>query len=229
MNNSVYLTDLDFIIRSISKLDGKFDDPYTVVHLVVTENFERDSFVFASKYVAGKVYQRLWQYKRQQLLQYIASSFPCGLVGRLRDALFKIHAHSIIQKGGQFKVRELTESEEFLRARTIEIPKSELCEYEGGQVNGKLEARSTYFFIANSTAIFQVNSRNDYPCKESDIDNVVQLMGDPGEPKLYFVVTSDRFKTFKYQKYHSEDGQELEAPTFDSTKRLKQFVLAIDI
>ncbi|KAI3659937.1 hypothetical protein MP638_004964 [Amoeboaphelidium occidentale] len=184
LNNSVCSPDMDFIIRSISKLDGKYDEPYNIVHLVVTENFERDSFVFASKYVAGKVYERLWQYKRQQLLQFIASPVPCGLVGCLRDALSKIHAHSIIQKDGSFKVRELTESEEQSETRTIEIPKSELCEYEGEQENGKIEARSTYLFMADNTAIFQVNTRNDFPCKESDIDNVVQLMGDPEGPRI---------------------------------------------
>lgn len=59
-----------------------------LIHLVATEDFGLDCYRFASEYVADKVFERLLDQKRNDLITFIATSNEIQDLGSLRGALF---------------------------------------------------------------------------------------------------------------------------------------------
>jgi hypothetical protein len=241
LDRAIEAVDLDVIVQAIGNLDIRKGASHRLVHLLVKEGFHSDVYVFASKYVVDRIYPKLLQDKRQQLIGFLAVSDGIGELGPLRGILFERYAHSIIQNGGKFRVRELQESMR-CEETTVDIPRSRLVVFDrelsfneigDGYVYEKPKSKnyeSVDSFIRKLSAMFQMTGARNHPCKQSGINKVVHLMGNPKVPLLYFVVPNDRFDNFVYQKYVGSDGKILQdGPYFNTVKRVKQFVLSIDL
>ena len=68
-----------------------------------------------------------------------------------------------------------------------------------------------------------------HPCKQAGIHKVLNHLGNPENPLLYFIVPKDRFSDFKYQKFEDAQGKILKEPTYLNVKQVRQFVLAIEL
>ncbi|OWY94502.1 hypothetical protein PHMEG_00035739 [Phytophthora megakarya] len=55
--------------------------------------------------------------------------------------------------------------------------------------------------IIKPYVLFQATIAHKHPCKPVDLHNILTLLRDPETPRLYFVLPSDRFIGFRYQRY----------------------------
>ena len=70
----------------------------------------------------------------------------------------------------------------------------------------------------------------DHPCKQTGLRDVLEILGNPLKPELYFVVPPDRFASFKYQSYYGTDGKVLsENGIVANVRKLSQFVLTFEL
>jgi hypothetical protein len=67
-----------------------------------------------------------------------------------------------------------------------------------------------------------------HSCKQVGINKALELLKNPNNPELYFVVPEDRFETFTYQNYQGTDGHVLQQPSV-KIQKLKQFALEIKL
>ncbi len=51
-----------------------------------------------------------------------------------------------------------------------------------------------------------MTSAKDHPCKQTGLRDVLEILGNPLKPELYFIVPPDRFASFMCQRYHGTDG-----------------------
>ena len=78
--------------------------------------------------------------------------------------------------------------------------------------------------------LFQMTCAKDHPCKQTGLCNVLEILGNPSNPILYFVVPRDRFASFQYQKYHGKNGKVLAPNDINlNVKEISQFVLTFEL
>jgi hypothetical protein len=100
-------TNLSSVIDSFGKSDASAEASSRLIHVSVKDDFNRDTYLFASGYVADEVYKREYEKNRENLIAFISASDGIGETSTLRGTLFERHAHRLIAKGGIFNVREL--------------------------------------------------------------------------------------------------------------------------
>ncbi|KAG3148220.1 hypothetical protein PC128_g23648 [Phytophthora cactorum] len=76
------------------------------------KRFANEYFVFASQYVQQEVYKRLYVKDKQKLVDFISASDGIGALAVLRGHLFEGHVHSVLPRGGAFRIRRLIDNGE---------------------------------------------------------------------------------------------------------------------
>jgi hypothetical protein len=243
LDDAIKAVDLELLVKAVGNPEASDSAAHRLIHLNVEENFLTRHYLFASDYVADQVYLQLYQKKREQLIQFLAVSQGVGDVGVLRGILFERHAHTVIQNGGSFQVRQLVRNGPDIACPNIQIPKcllhlfdndGEMTEqqvadrwvYERPKINN---SESVDSFIRKGPFLFQMTGARYHPCKQVGLHKVLNLLASPLDAKLFFVVPQDLFENFIYQKYEGSDGKKLDQPSYVNVKRLQQFVLAIDL
>ncbi|EPZ32841.1 hypothetical protein O9G_004888 [Rozella allomycis CSF55] len=220
LDSAILSVDLDGLVKAIGNPDVYDLPAHRLVHITVLDDFIYVTYAFASDYVADAVYSRLYVSKRQQLLNFIAASDSFGDLGVIRGVLFERFAHSIIQNGGTFKVRELFENgtrgpdeEVIFEPSRLVVFEQELEDIGDDNVYEKPKTKiyeAVDSFIRKIAAMFQMTGERYHPTKQAGVQKVLNLMNNPEHPRLYFVVPKDRFTNFSYQKYVGANGQNLE-------------------
>ena len=243
LDNAITAVDLDLLFKAIGNPEASDTAAHRLIHINVAEDFCTIHYLFASEYVADQVYLQLYQKKREQLIQFLAVSQGVGDVGVLRGILFERHAHTVIQNGGSFQVRQLVNNGSDIACHNIRIPKCvlHLFDNDGEMTEQQVADRWVYerpkinnyesvdSFIRKGPFLFQMTGARYHPCKQTGLHKVLTLLNGPPGAKLFFVVPQDRFKSFTYQKYEGSDGKKLDQPSYANVKTLQQFVLAIDL
>ncbi|GMF09181.1 unnamed protein product [Phytophthora lilii] len=80
-----------------------------LLHNRVSSDFDSDYFIFASEYVQQEVYKRLYETDKRKLLEFIAVSNDVGAQAVLRRQLFEGHVHSVLPRGGTYRVWQLVD------------------------------------------------------------------------------------------------------------------------
>ncbi|RKP20608.1 hypothetical protein ROZALSC1DRAFT_19110 [Rozella allomycis CSF55] len=240
LDSAILSVDLDGLVKAIGNPDVYDLPAHRLVHITVLDDFIYVTYAFASDYVADAVYSRLYVSKRQQLLNFIAASDSFGDLGVIRGVLFERFAHSIIQNGGTFKVRELFENstrgpdeEVIFEPSRLVVFEQELEDIGDDNVYEKPKTKiyeAVDSFIRKIAAMFQMTGARYHPPKQAGVHKVLNLMNNPEHPRLYFVVPKDRFTNFSYQKYVGANGQKLETGlSYRNVQKVRQFVLSIDV
>ncbi|GMF31914.1 unnamed protein product [Phytophthora lilii] len=100
--------DLDLLANACGKEDAHDEKvSHRLLHYRVNSDFDSDYFEFASEYVQQEVYKRLYEKDKRKLLEFIAASDGVGALAVLRGHLFEGHVHSVLPRGGTFRVRQL--------------------------------------------------------------------------------------------------------------------------
>ncbi|OAJ42042.1 hypothetical protein BDEG_25546 [Batrachochytrium dendrobatidis JEL423] len=220
----------DFLDKAlnISNIDS-------IVKSFVKDGFHSGPYQFASDYVVDEIYSRVYARDRDHLIRFVSVAREIGGTGQLNRVLFEKHAHTVIAKGGSFKIRDLRTKLE----STLQLPMdlSTLLFSNNSQVQ---DATNCYFRpISNifesvdsfikPNLLFQMTGAKDHPCKQTGICNVLEILGNPSKPGLYCVVPPDRFACFTRQSYHGTDGQVLsQNNTIASVEKLTRFVLTFE-
>ncbi len=170
-------------------------------------------------------------------MRFISASQGIGETGQLRGTLFEKHAHAVISRGGSFKIRDLQTGE----VGTMELPSNLSLFLYSSDDEAFKGATNCYFRPVSKTfesidsfikpdILFQMTTANEPPCKQTGLRDILNVLGNPSNPRLHFVVPPDRFGTFKYQNYIGAAGQVLsENNICKNVKTLSQFVLTFEI
>ncbi|OAJ41341.1 hypothetical protein BDEG_24962 [Batrachochytrium dendrobatidis JEL423] len=207
-----------------------------LIHISVKDGFHSGPYQFAFDYVADKIYSRVYEKNRNNLIKFLSAAEEIGETGQLRGILFEKYAHTVIAKGGSFKIRDLRTGSE----STLQLPMdlSTLLFSNNSQVQ---DATNCYFRPISNTfesvdsfikpnLLFQMTCAKDHPCRQAGLRNVLEILGNPSKPGLYFVVPPDRFACFTRQSYLGVDGRVvLETNTIASVRMLTQFVLTFEL
>jgi hypothetical protein len=185
---------------------------------------------------------QLYETKRGDLIQFLSVSQGVGDVGVLRGILFERHAHTVIANGGVFQIRQLLDStltpQDSDTPREIQLPRVPQLVFDNDEhvrsVDGFYFRPLVFNYesvdsFEKPNALFQMTGAKKHPCKQVGIHNVLNLLDQPINPSLFFVVPKDRFANFKYQKYEDSNGKPMKEPTYANVKKVKQFVLAIEL
>ena len=239
LDNAIMAVDLDLLVKAIGNREASDSATHRLLHLNVADDFGTIHYMFASEYVADQVYLQLYTRKRDELLQFLAVSQGVGDVGVLRGVLFERHAHTMISNGGTFQTRELLDPNfndspmlmlQFLASRQLVFDSdSEVQSSDGYYYRPRTNNYESVDSFQKPNLLFQMTGARKHPCKQVGIHKVLNLLGNPVSPLLYFIVPKDRFSDFKYQKYEDSSGKIMHQSTFANVKNIRQFVLAIEL
>ncbi|EGF77367.1 hypothetical protein BATDEDRAFT_27719 [Batrachochytrium dendrobatidis JAM81] len=235
LDKALNISNIDSVVKSFGKYGENLDASSCLIHISVSDGFHSGPYQFASDYVVDEIYNRVYARDRDHLIRFVSVTREIGETGQLNRVLFEKHAHTIIAKGGSFKIRDLRTKLE----STLQLPMdlSTLLFSNNSQVQ---DATNCYFRpISNifesvdsfikPNLLFQMTGAKDHPCKQTGICGVLEILGNPSKPELYFVVPPDRFACFTRQSYHGTDGRVLsQNDTIASVEKLTRFVLTFE-
>ncbi|KAI8894042.1 hypothetical protein BC833DRAFT_531060 [Globomyces pollinis-pini] len=239
LDSAIKAVDLDLLVKAIGNLEASDSATHRLLHLNVADDFCTIQYFLASEYVADQVYLQLYTRQCDELIQFLSISQGVGDVGVLRDVLFERHAHAVISNGGAFQIRELLDPNfnnsptlmlQFLASRQLVFDSdSEVQSSEGYYYRPRINNYESVDSFQKPNLLFQMTGTRKHPCKQVGIHKVLNLLGNPVSPILYFVVPKDRFSDFKYQKYEDSSGNIMQQPSYANVKNIRQFVLAIEL
>ena len=237
LNEALDISNIDSVVESFGGSGAKADASSRLIHRSVRDGFHSGPYQFASAFVVDEIYSRVYVKDRDHLIRFLSATQGIGETGQLRGTLFEKHAHTVISKGGSFKIRDLQTAQE----RTLELPldftiflySSNDSEFQNA-FNCYFRPVSKIFESVDSfikpNLLFQMTGAKDHPCKQTGLRDVLEILGNPLKPELYFVVPPDRFASFKYQSYHGTDGKVLsQKGIVANVRKLSQFVLTFEL
>ena len=110
LDNAIKTCSWDNIYRCLIDPDSAEDASHKLVHLRAKDNGPlHDSYetTLASKYVAGKVFERAGVARVQHLRELLMGTLGEASVNSAAGQMFELFAHHAIQKGGSFKASTL--------------------------------------------------------------------------------------------------------------------------
>ncbi|WAQ86016.1 hypothetical protein PtA15_6A646 [Puccinia triticina] len=134
-----------------------------------------------------------------------------------RGMLFEIYAHHVLQEGGSFEVRRLTKGDppSGLDNR-ITFPAAKRRTFQtydevdlGQNVFWEPESKHnpSIDLLRGPANFFQVTVSETHPIKYHGLRKALKRVKSKSHPRLYFVVPSNIYPTYKYQHYHTQDGK----------------------
>ncbi|KAJ1547754.1 hypothetical protein HK096_000228 [Nowakowskiella sp. JEL0078] len=238
LQSAISSVDLNILIHSIGNPEAPEMAAHRLVHMIVDKNFTLTSYRFASEFVIENVYQNLLSQSRQQLIQFLAASHGIDSFAVLRGTLFERHAHTVIRNGGTFRIRQLKAEKSVVLESTLTLPQLPVFVFDTDSqilttMNSYLLPKHNNFESVDSfikpNLLFQMTSAKKHPCKHAGLHRVLNLLGSPLNPQLYFVVPMDQFESFGFQKYEDSKGKIMNMPIYMNVKSINQFVLGIEL
>uniref|UniRef100_M4B8L9 Uncharacterized protein n=1 Tax=Hyaloperonospora arabidopsidis (strain Emoy2) TaxID=559515 RepID=M4B8L9_HYAAE len=232
---------------------------HRVLHIIVEDDFNNEGYVFASRHVLNMVYHKVFAENRGRLLAFLSSCSKIDSFAVVYGLLFETYVHSILPRGGTFRVRRLTEGSKKKAAggekgeskitRVItdeDVEEVVLRERKATIFEGNIRVAAddppTYLRPASGNfesvdamgtpnELFQMTCAKVHPCKRQGLRRVLDMLGNPAEPRLYFVVPADIFGDFEFQNYQKSGRKKANdiLDTDDKMKELKQYVMEIPL
>jgi hypothetical protein len=249
LKEALDVSNINSVVDSYGGSGEKADASSRLIHRSVKEGFHSGPYQFASAYVVDEIYSRVYANDRVNLIRFLSTSQGVSETGQLRGTLFEKHAHTVLANGGPFKIRDLSLSTE--NALQIAKPEKEeeskldlptdLTTFLYSSDNSDFQAAQNCYFrpvsknfesvdsFIKPNLLFQMTGAKDHPCKQTGLRDALKILGNPKEPKLYFVVPPDRFESFKYQSYHGKDGMVLKKGPNQYVKKISQYVLTFKL
>nr|BAP69148.1 RxLR effector candidate protein [Hyaloperonospora arabidopsidis Emoy2] len=231
------------LTASVESSGVESDVSHRLLHFRVNPDFCYKCLDFASVYVAQKVFERLYERGRRDLIDFLAASHQLSEDAVKRGILFERFALSVLSQGGTFESRQLKPKdsatggdEDECKSNCVGVDSDgDVTMYKrAGSGCVKLRPRESLFFkgvyevtradvgkflqpasrnfepvdaMAKPDELFQVTCAQVHPCKHNGLLKALEMLGNPDEPRLYFVVPPDVFEGFEYQDYHTVKGE----------------------
>ena len=236
LNVALDISNIDSVVESLGRSGEKADASSRLIHRSVMDGFHSGPYEFASAYVVDEIYNRVYAKDRSHLIRFLSATEGIGETGQLRGILFEKHAHTVIVKGGLFKIRDLHTK----MVSTLKLP-NDLTSFLFSN-NSQIENATNCYFrpvskifesvdsFIKPDLLFQMTGAKNHPCKQTGLRDVLNILDNPSNPVLYFVVPPDLFDSFTYQSYHGKDGKVLSQERIvASVQKLSQFVLTFEL
>ena len=231
------VSNIDAVLESFGDSGEEADASSRLIHRSVRDGFHSGPYQFASAYVVDEIYRRVYAKDRGHLIRFLSATQGIGNTGQLRGVLFEKHAHTVLAKGGSFKIRNLETKVE----STLHLP-NDLTTFMYSSNDAQFQAAQNRYFrpaskifesvdsFIKSNLLFQMTGAKNHPCKQTGLRDVLNILGNPQNPELYFVVPPDRFDSFTYQSYHGTNGKVLSRNgILSNVKKVSQFVLTFEL
>jgi len=201
------------------------DVSHVIVHIKSKKPYTTMTIDFGSKYIGEQVYQHFAAEAEQDLVQFLRASDGQGEYAALRGLVFEGRAHKQLQKGGEFKVRDLDTNKitkiqisptTLQTISTLEFPYDPTLYCQ--PIVGNFAAVDSWI---DGKGFFQMTISPTHPIKRKKMETLV----DASKMNLiYFVVPSGKVcDEFIKQKF--QDGNKIvSAPKLHT---LKQYVLEL--
>uniref|UniRef100_A0AAV1TQG9 Crinkler effector protein N-terminal domain-containing protein n=1 Tax=Peronospora matthiolae TaxID=2874970 RepID=A0AAV1TQG9_9STRA len=264
LKEAITKSNLQMILTASVESNGvESDVSHRLLHFRVNHEFCYKSLDFASVYIAQKVFERLYERGRRDLIDFLAASHELSEDAVKRGILFERFALSLLSQGGKFESRHLKPKdfatdgdEDECKSKCVVVDsEGDVTMYKRAESECvKLCPRKTFFFkrvhdvthsdvgeflqpasrnfesvdaMAKPDELFQVTCAQVHPCKQNGLLKALEMLGNPDEPRLYFVVPPDVYEGFEYQEYHNVKGGK--GKIIDKRlKKLGQHVVKID-
>jgi hypothetical protein len=216
--------------------DGQYS--HRVIHIFSHPSGELTQFhlSWASDQVATEMSKRYEQELRFNILNMLRY---CPDGSNFRGMLFEMHAQNVLQEGGTFQVRPLGEGDP-RSGQNIKItfPVAErrtFKTYEEVNLHTDVFWKPCSPTLASIDSLrgpanfFQITVSNTHPIKHQGLSKALELV-DKSESsrRLYFVVPSNIYSTYKHQPYHTKDGK-IYKQNLGDVGKVKQWALMIPI
>ena len=83
--------------------------------------------------------------------------------------------------------------------------------------------------IIKPNVLLQVTCARNHSCKQKGLHDVLDLLGDPSAPRLYFVLPPDRFTNFRYQRYLDSKRKRMKMPSYVNVRKIQQFAMEVKL
>jgi hypothetical protein len=215
-------TDAFKSLNQLGRMTSTFSSTHVLFHIVVNRNFEMTGLDLASHYVG----LRLLEKYKLELIEDLAR-FD-GVQRAIGGHLFEMYGHLVFSRGGvELKCKCLeTGKESQIFLKEYHGARMPLCtkEIPIKMISGYYAATDRNFPAIDSMSeqgMFQFTISFDHPIRGVEIFD--RLCGYYDEPKLYFVVPSHIFASFKAQEFKQMRGNK----TAHSVQGLKQFAIEL--
>ena len=240
--------DLKSLQASVGQLAEKEGESHKLLHFDVDpSNYHVKTVKFASSYVSERVASRLLEEHRQDVIAFISSAAPSAQ--GFNGILFEGIIHSMLRKGGIFKINNL--EDDFSNPLDVEfkiehnnemvvrserelssIPLNTYCR----PLSKSFAAIDSLFRPTNEDVyLFQSTVSRDHPIKRKRLQGIIDqiqspstsspLSSVPSKFRLCFVVPMTLFHTYQRQKYLDVDGTVAEN---QYVPLVHQYVIGID-
>ena len=226
----VALTDVDAVsgVRNIGNPTNIFTTTHTLLHIIVSDDYQFLHVDIASKYVG----EQLWIRHSAQMLTNLTSLFG-GSPSEISRHLFEIYGHVFFSAGGQTLKCKCLEDDSVTQM-TLDVLNSDRVTFGRDSIPTAEALQGKYYepgdednFPAVDSitpqGMFQFTVAATHPIRGVEILKKLCKLYD--EPKLFFVVPPHRFDKFKKQELKSKEGSKDVEPI----PNLKQYVLTLDI
>ena len=200
------------------------------VEYVKEESYTQKTIKFASEYVSEIVIKK---FKKAIMNKLRTELNVCLSSNSVLCTIFEEIAHRILLNGGDFKVRSLDDSEEYV----LTLHKQDnICKFSTIETI----TNDQYFRLDNKNFpsidsiiapqyLFQMTISMDHPIKLIGLKKVYHKLSNTDEIDFYFVVPAQLYAGFKKQKYTTTDKNDARRMPLWIKNRVKQYALKIDL
>ncbi|EGZ14936.1 hypothetical protein PHYSODRAFT_301697 [Phytophthora sojae] len=83
--------------------------------------------------------------------------------------------------------------------------------------------------IVKPRLLFYVPGVHKTPLKQSHLHDLLELLGNPDQPRLYFVLPPSQFHDFRYQRYIDGNDKRIAISSYQNVRKLQQFALKVEL
>lgn len=226
------LADADAVkgVHKIGMVTSIFYTSHTLLHIIVSSD---GTYKFLHVDVASQyVGEKLWQLHAAQMICNLKDMFG-GSPSEISRHMFEIYGHLVFSTGGLTLQCKCLEDDKVtdinlhsLEGERILIEKDDIpTTVEAGRYyEPKYDRNFPAIDSFSAQGMFQFTVAPVHPIRGvSMLKKICELYKE--QPKLYFVVPSDRFEVFKKQKFKEITG----TSEVKSIKGLKQYVISLPV
>ena len=183
---------------------------------------------FGSKYIQERLLRNMIREKKIEFLAMMEEIKYRSAFSVFRGRCFESYAHFRLQEGGDFHVRSLTSSEN--RILTVKPKRNDTFDKEIAlEKNVYYTPKSACFPSVDSLlspdSAFQMTIAQNHPVQVGGLRMAANLLGNPSNINLYFVVPKDIYDKCTKQMYTNKDGKESKCPP----KKFSQWALCLPL
>ena len=212
-------------VRNIGNPTNMYPTAHILFHIVVSDQYKVERVDFASKYVASCLFEKYFIELMTNLSNFFGGDQSC-----IGGKFFEMYGNLVFSLGGRaLRARCLEDNTAFdIQLWSFDAPRNSfgINHLPAKPLEGYYAATDENFpgvDAMSAQGMFQFTIAVDHPIR--GVETLRKLCKYYEEPKLYFVVPSNRFVNFRKQEFLATQGNTLVQPI----DNLKQYVIELPV